>query len=229
MSYPINYPRPQGANIQIFNAGDTTGSIMQTWVKPQGASFVWFTLIGGGGSGDASTGGGGSGVVTNCMVPAFLIPDILTISVGKGGTTGLAGAATRVLFFNQPGIGGTLNLLLQASGGQSGAGVSSADSPLPFSAMGFYQSTAGASGASGTVSASSTTFLSGGGSGVVTANYGYQTSTFGTDGYFQTQPIIVGVGAGSGSDTAKAGIGCGGAYGTSGGFGGNGLVVIITW
>jgi hypothetical protein len=79
MSYPINYPTPQGANIQIFESGGTTSD----WVKPQGASFVWFTLIGGGGSG-SGTQGGGSGAITNCMVPAFLIPDVLQINVSSG-------------------------------------------------------------------------------------------------------------------------------------------------
>ena len=57
MSYPINYPTPQGANIQIFKDGGTTSD----WVKPQGASFIFVTLIGaggGGGNGDASLGGG---------------------------------------------------------------------------------------------------------------------------------------------------------------------------
>jgi hypothetical protein len=73
MSYPINYPTPQGANVQIFtaNTDDAADGFSGDWVKPQGASMVWFTLIGaGGGGGNAITdasggnayaGGGGSG------------------------------------------------------------------------------------------------------------------------------------------------------------------------
>jgi hypothetical protein len=44
MSYPINYPTPQNANVQVLYKTDD-------WVKPQGASFVWFTLIGAGAGG----------------------------------------------------------------------------------------------------------------------------------------------------------------------------------
>jgi hypothetical protein len=68
MSYPLNYPTPQNANVQMFYAGEFTGGT-QTWVKPQGASFVWFTLIGAGGAGDTIT-GGGSGA-TGLIVLAY--------------------------------------------------------------------------------------------------------------------------------------------------------------
>ena len=58
MSYPINYPTPQGANVQIFTSymdvsNPETGF---DWAKPQGASFVWFTLIGPGGNGNGTSG-----------------------------------------------------------------------------------------------------------------------------------------------------------------------------
>jgi hypothetical protein len=252
MSYPIKYPTPQGANIQIFNV---TSSLIQSWVKPQGASFVWFTLIGAGGGGGGSDGasgtggGGGSGAVTNCMVPAFLIPDSLQIKVGKGGSGGVisgdgsGGAPANISYRANSTTGFTL---LNANGGAgglangngSGAG-GTADSSNYFSCMGFFQSIAGQAGVtSGTISPSSTTFL-GGGAGTsasdsASANYGYSTGNYGS-GYFQIQPIIVGVGGGLGSGTGGnvGGIGCGGG-GTDlspvkGGNGGNGLVVIITW
>ena len=104
MSYPINYPTPQGANVQIFRRGNTQFD----WVKPQGASFVWFTLIGAGGGGGggfsndddplnplyAAGGGGASGGVTNFMCPAFLLPDVLQIAVGQGGDCGSFGTST---------------------------------------------------------------------------------------------------------------------------------------
>jgi hypothetical protein len=225
MSYPINYPTPQGANIQIFNAGETKGT--QTWVKPQGASFVWFTLIGAGSSGDASNYGGSSGAVTNCMVPAFLIPDSLQIDVGKGGigvsqAILVAGTNTLVNYT----VNGSYNLLTANGGGTTGGAASTSNY---FSCMGFYQSVAGQTGSNASVNPSSTTFLSGGGGGSSTSNYGYITGNS-TDGFFQLQPIIVGVGGGGNLDKIKTGIGCGGAFGLNfGGAGGNGLVVIITW
>ena len=222
MSYPIKYPTPQGANIQIFNASETKGT--QTLVKPQGASFVWFTLIGAGGGGDGSTGGGGSGAVTNCMVPAFLIPDSLQIEVGKGANTG--GSTLIIWQGSQASAGYTL---LTANGGQSGGGAGGGLSPSNyFSAMGFYQSIQGDPDIAGL--ASTTSFLSPGSKAVNNSgNYGYSQGNNGL-GYFQMQPIIVGVG-GSGITTTQAttAIGCGGAQGSVSTIGGDGLVVIITW
>lgn len=215
MSYPIKYPTPQGANIQIFNAGDNAPSgAVQSWIKPQGASFVWFTLIGAGGGGDGTT-GGGSGAVTNCMVPAFLIPDELQVNVG-GGQTYIA-YSTNI----------TNNTILAANGGGSGAGGAggSASSSNFFSCMGFFQSVAGQNGGSAQINASPTTFLSaGGGSNPTIANYDYQSSD---SGIFQMQPIIVGTG-GTNRSASNGGVGCGGGKPANTN-GGNGLVVIITW
>jgi len=215
MSYPINYPTPQGANVQIFSEGGTTSD----WVKPQGASFVWFTLIGCGGTGD-TTSGGTSGAVTNFMCPAFLIPDTLRISIFTGGS----GLATSVIYQQKNSAGYTL---LTANGG-AGATSTTAMTANAFTAMGFFQSVAGQAGNNLGITASATTFLSGGGSTASSSsNYGYSHGASGTNrsGYFQMQPIIVGTGGGG---TGGGGTGCGGGnVGTNPG--GNGLAVIITW
>jgi hypothetical protein len=209
MSYPINYPTPQGANIQIFKAdgNSTTGvSNIQTWVKPQGASFVWFTLIGAGGGGGAGGnannagggGGGGSGAVTNCMVPAFLIPDNLIIDVGiagkgsngNGGVAGGNGATTKIFTsFDTTteilqALGGGGGQASDATNGGTGGGGAGNSSSNFFSCMGFWQNIAGQAGRIGGfgLGASTTTFLSGGAGGVasgsggpnaVTGNYDY--------------------------------------------------------
>lgn len=222
MSYPINYPTPQNANVQIFQynliGGDLTArtSPNATWVKPQGASFVWFTLIGAGGNGDGTT-GGGSGSVTNFMCPAFLIPDSLQVMVANLGSPSIP---SQIIDKR------TDTTLLQAQNAAvtNGAPATAANY---FTAMGFYQSTAGDNGSSTNVPASTTTFLSVGGlsSQTQASNYGYTTGTTGNrNGFFQMQPIIVGAG---GMGTGNGGIGCGG--GVDSGKGGNGLVVIITW
>lgn len=200
MSYPINYPTPQGANIQIFKEGGTTSN----WVKPQGASFVWFTLIGSGGWGGygstlAGGGGGGSGAVTNFMGPAFLMPDVLQVYVSQSKDPGAPSGSdavfdnTTIIYQQKNGTGYTL---LTGNGGGNGsstgpggaAGAASVNNY--FSAMGFFQSIAGQAGASNPgsttagvdVSASTTTFLGGGASGSganpgtggkTTPNYGY--------------------------------------------------------
>lgn len=224
MSYPINYPTPQGANVQIFQAPvrAVTTAWTAEWVKPQGASMVWFTLIGAGSAGDSVNGPGSSGAVTNCMVPAFLIPDVLQVRVGAGGTTDASSGSSSSVFYQQK--AGTGYTLLTANAGAAASGGTASTSNY-FSAAGFFQSVAGTTGIAGFTTASATTFLSAGGRDGVGANYGYGTSA---NGYFQTQPIIVGVGGNA--TTRKGGIGCGGGF-TSGSFGpgGNGLVVIITW
>jgi hypothetical protein len=229
MSYPIKYPTPQGANIQIFQAPSkvATNAWGSEWVKPQGASFVWFTLIGAGGGSDSIATlltGGGSGAVTNFMCPAFLIPDILQVRVGVGGASGSNGQESEIRYQQK---NTTDYLLLSAGGGQGGGTTSAGGTPMTanyFTAMGFFQSVAGQAGINGAQSASTTTFLSGGSyAGGVTGNYGYTNAG---NGVFQTQPIIVGTGGGS-TTSGNGGIGCGGG-GTSG-RGGDGLAVIITW
>lgn len=250
MSYPINYPTPQGANIQIFNVGGATSD----WVKPQGASFVWFTLIGAGGgggfdgAGSNGTGGGGSGAVTNFMGPAFLMPDVLRVFVGKGGTYGVDGTASTIIYQQKDGVGYTL---LTAAGGFAGdqsttAGAGGAASVSNyFSCMGFFQSVAGQAGSDGAgtqagvnQTASATTFLSGGAGGSggvsgtggsVTANYGYSlplTPAGGTvegyDGFFYIQPIIVGLGGSGGTTNSGARFSAGGDGGVGCGAGGSG-------
>jgi hypothetical protein len=229
MSYPINYPTPQGANVQVFNnpAGNSTAYYLN-WTKPQGASFVWFTLIGGGGGGDNSSTGGGSGAVTNCMVPAFLIPDNLSIWVGTGGNPTGSGGTSYVAYTDKIGAKDGYTLLT-ANGGAAGGAGGAAMTANYFTAMGFFQSIGGQDGPVGSlISASPTTFLSSGGitggANPERANYGYTTSnTTASPGFFMLQPIIVGIG---GVDDKKGGIGCGGG---ATGKGGDGLVVIITW
>lgn len=255
MSYPLNYPTPQNANVQILYKTDD-------WVKPQGASFVWITLIGGGGGGAGgdpslgSVGAGGSAAVTNFMGPAFLIPDVLRVSVGTGGAGGVFGGnggngvASSLIYQQKDGTGYTL--LTANGGGQGtiptpGAGGAASTSNF-FSCMGFFQSIAGQSATSSNPGASTTTFLSAGASvGPVDANYGYRSpgpsvGTAAVHGFSMVSPIIVGVGGSGGTGSSwgnggNGGIGCGGGGGgvytsgptSIGGRGGDGLAVIITW
>lgn len=213
MSYPINYPTPQGANVQIFYRSND-------WVKPQGASFVWFTLIGGGGTGDGAT-GGGCGAVTNCMVPAFLIPDVLRVNVSLGD----GGSGTTVEYQQKA---GTSYTLLTANAASQSTAASATASNF-FSCMGIYQSVAGVAGSVSSVTASSTTFLSVGGAAASaqTSNYGYSSGAGGPSrvGLFQLSPIIVGTG---GMGTGRGGIGCGAGINQLN-FSSPGLAVIITW
>lgn len=223
--FPYPIATPQGCNIQTFyglgpnSSGDKT---LMSWNKPVGVSHVYMMLIGGGGSGDGTT-GGGSGAVTVWYGAAQHVPNALVI------TPGLDSDATLVSYRNTSGsAGGALRTLLTALGGAGIVG-GTATTAGPFAASGFYKSTAGQDGTTANVTASTTTFLGGGGSGstaVITANYGYGLSNAATNinGTFLMQPIIVGFGGKS--TGGKGGIGCGGG---NAGIGGPGMVLIASW
>jgi hypothetical protein len=269
MSYPISYPTPQGANVQIFRGGDTNTAahvVPRDWVKPQGASFVFFTLIGGGGGGggnyyssspgDRSRGGGGaSGNVTNFMCPAFFLPDVLQVAVGKGGAgaawagadvpgnNGSDGLATRIVYQQKAEAD---YLLLAASGGGGGLGSPNGSTPGtggtasgvnaggPMTAAGFYSSTAGQNGATNNeITTNGLTFLLGGSGdstlNQVTGYYGYKATP--AVGYAQIQPIIQSISGGAAKSPFGAG-GCGADPDLASGRapdGGDGMVIIVTW
>lgn len=196
-----------------------------SWNKPPGVSHVYMMLIGQGGDGNGAT-GGGSGAVTVWYGAAQHVPDSLNVAFNFN-----AGWA-RVLYRT---TSATSFVLLEANGGvvasSSGGAATTANA---FAASGFYQSTAGQAGSSGGVAAPTDTFLTGGGSdqGRVLSNYGYNNTVGGAvgvsaPGFFQLQPIIVGVGGAGSTTNAAGGIGCGG--GLQSGRGGTGMVLIASW
>lgn len=173
MSYPINYPTPQNADVQIFSVGGSTSD----WVKPQGCSFVFFTLIGAGGDGAGGTtsaggGGGGGGVITVCLVPAFLIPDVLSVFVGKGGA-GSGGANRTVVEYRLKSTSSFLLLAATSSANASGSTGQSGGSAFTsnyFSAMGFVNSISGQGGSNAGSNVTASTVLSGGAGGGASLN-----------------------------------------------------------
>jgi hypothetical protein len=252
MSYPINYPTPQNADVQIFSRG---GSI-SNWVKPQGCSFVYFLLIGAGANGAPSTsagsvggGGGGTGAVTRCLMPAFLIPDVLRVFVGEGGGGSGASNRTRVEYQLKA---TTAYLLFEASSSQNATTSSGATGATNFTgnyftAVGFFNSTQGTNGAAAGANAtlSGITFLGGGGGGgnalgadggTSPAQYNYPTLAGGTGGASPTNGrdgisilsnLIVGQGGSGGGaaqnlPTAVGADGGNGGIGSGGGGGGIG-------
>ena len=252
----FGFPTPQGANYQEFYGGGT----VRDWVKPRGASMCRMLLIGAGAGGRIGSSGnlvgGGSGAVTQWIGPAIFIPDILRISLGAGGESGAAGGNTTIIYQSKDGTGYTL---LTANGAASQT-AGAASSNNYFGAAGIFKSIAGQNGAAiaTSITASTTTFLSGGAGGNasgagaggnVACNYGYPTiagggnGLKGADGFFITQPIMMGAGgAGGGSSSSiggnggNGGIGCGGGGGGFGnttiglgGRGGDGAVFIWTW
>lgn len=212
----FNIAKPQGCDIQTFygsGAPSATQSV-KSWVKPRGVSHVYMMLIGGGGDGGTGS-GGGSGAVTVWYGAAQHVPDVLDVYVGD------SGQASQIKYRQS----GTSAQLLVANAGTNGAGGGaggSASAANNFTASGFFQSVTGQTG--GSSGPSSTIFLSGGDIATQTGNYGYSS---GKNGYFQMQPIIVGVGSQSGTAAGSSGVGCGGGGGS--GLGGQGMVLIASW
>lgn len=258
----FNFPTSQSSNYQEFYGGGST----RDWLKPRGASMVRMLLIGAGaggrtGSTTAGGAGGGSGAVTEWIGPAIFIPDQLRITIGAGGASASAGGTSLVVYQAKNGA----SYALLAAQAATSATAGGAMAPSFFTASGIFNSIAGQNGSSaGTaITPSITTFLSGGsgGSSTVTSaaqgvncNYGYPiigggagtTGGNGKDGFFLTQPIMIGAGgaggggkntAGAGGAGGRGGIGCGGGgggrgttSGTSlGGRGGDGAVFIWAW
>jgi hypothetical protein len=94
-------PKTGNGNIDYFyNTGGTAATFSwQTWEKPKGIGTIVITCIGAGGGGASgwcvdgsvsrnSGGGGGSGGFTRVIIPAIVLPDVLYVSVGKGGAGG---------------------------------------------------------------------------------------------------------------------------------------------
>lgn len=197
----FNTPNKVGADVQYFYQDGS-------WTKPRGASHIYMLLIGGGGNG-TGTNFGASGAVTRWFGNANHVPDSLVIhpSTGNANNTTISYRGT------------STSVLLQANAATtSTAGtVSTANE---FGNSGFFQSVAG------TTSTSTTTFLTAGTNNAArTGQFGYSLPA-GANGFFLTQPIIVGLGS-TGANRV-AGIGCGADTNSLTG-GGPGLVIIASY
>jgi hypothetical protein len=96
-------PKTGNGNIDYFYSTGGSNSWV-TWEKPRGIHTIVITCIGGGGGGRSGWcttsairsggGGGGSGGFSRLLIPAVFLPDVLYISVGRGGAGGAAATAT---------------------------------------------------------------------------------------------------------------------------------------
>lgn len=266
----FGFPSPQQSNYQEFYGGGTTRDWVKPRGASM-VRFMLIGAGGGGGEGSSITGsgGGGSGAVTSWIGPAIFVPDVLRIAIGAGGTSVANGTASSIIYQAKDGTGYTLLTANGGNSGANsftnpGVGGTVMTNNY-FGAAGIFSSVAGQDGTAGSATgagvdqtASTTTFLSGGAGGAgaaanngggVTPNYGYlalpSTTAGGTakgaDGYFITQPILVGCGGAGGTTSTsvgtsggKGGIGCGGGGSgedqtTTSGRGGDGAVFVWSW
>jgi hypothetical protein len=229
----------------------TKNGAWQTWQKPRNAKLIEIIAIGGGAAGAAVAatttttargggGGGGSGAIAKCIIPAFLLPDILYLSVGSGskGTnlTAFAGVASYVS------IDTTVNnqsLILQANGGNQGGSTSSTAGGTAggggaittinlnaFSNLGLVNYVAGVNGSVGGSSTTdglsqnvlTTNILTGGAGGAGKATSVFSGGSIGGSTYLLTSSVnggAAGISGDNGYGSFKPLMGAGGAGGGS--------------
>jgi hypothetical protein len=159
----------QQQNTTIFYA--QSGS-WQTWNKPRNAKMIEIFCLGGGAGGGQGTvitgtsnagGGGASGGIVRGLIPAFLLPDTIYISVGKGGagssTSATAGSVGNISYVALQPTASEQTLICKSStttpgagGAASGGGNAPTISVISLSAfgnLGLFTAIAGVAGANG--------------------------------------------------------------------------------
>jgi len=144
----------------------------QTFVKPRNAKFIEIFCLGGGGGGGHSlvsagsqvgAGGGGSAGIVRGIIPAFLLPDIFFILVGKGGigskTSGTAGGTGGISYISLDGTTSEQTLICKSSTSTAAGGSATATagtaasiavtSLSAFGNLGLFTAIAGVAGTNG--------------------------------------------------------------------------------
>ena len=132
----VNYVPGDAGGGSAVNYQEFTSS--GTWTKPPGATFVYVEVIGGGGggasgcvtgSGSHATGGAGGtgGGYADLFIPAVVLGNTVTVTVGSGGTGGAA-VSTNDTINNAGGDGGITSFGTFLHTNQSGNGAYQASS-----------------------------------------------------------------------------------------------------
>ncbi len=131
-----------GADIQTFDTPSTVTNVQwMTWRKPRGCTMAYIFCLGGGGGGGGACGGaastargGGAGgscsTQTVTLIPLFLLPDVLYIQAGAGGSGGagaggggvVGGIGVTSFVSITPGTGQMANVVVASGGNNGGAG-----------------------------------------------------------------------------------------------------------
>ena len=235
--YGFNHlpPIQNAISVTEFSEASTTVTsaiLWKTYNVPSSATFLYVTLIGGGGDGRtptvgaATTGGGGgcSGTITKALLPVYLLPNKLYVRTGRAGDG--AGAITYLSTENA--TGGQTVILSAANGGESTSGTGGVAGSAFAAATGRWSGTlalwvsqAGAAGGPGSttngvaVTALETLPLTGGGGG--------GGSSAGTGGNVTgAGPFPTITGGASGENPGRAGMMLRQPFGGVGGSGGGG-------
>jgi len=225
------------ANIQFFNGAQIiTGLEVDVWIKPKRSKYTmcYILAVGGGGSGGKGFGagvgtgrgggsGGGSGGQTRWMGPLHMLPDKLSLQLGRGGFDAANSGRDTYVAIGNLGSGPSIpNILLRAKGGLSGqdgtsgaGGSSSAGGSItlaadqPMSRIGRWQSVAGQTSSTGggsagavgnpisTQTTSSFVYAGSAGAGTTSADFAGGGYTATANAYISEFPSPTGGAAGS--------------------------------
>lgn len=162
----LHLPESQLADVQIFNATAVNPGVgWATWNKRRGTSMTAIYAWGAGGNGGngvvganstaAGGGGGGSGGQSVLVIPNFLLPDALFVSVGYPGAACRVAVAPDVVVNNQlifANPGGNGGNAAGATAGAAGTGAPAASiGSMPLAGLGQIQLLAGQAGIIGGV------------------------------------------------------------------------------
>jgi len=209
----VSYFQNSTSNTQIFQNGDT----WQTWIKPRNAKMVSLFVIGagagGGGGFQAATGdksggaGGGTAGHVKLHIQASLLPDILYILPGTGGTGGLGGStptpggtATKSFICLSPDTGSISNIVCTSGAVASTGG-------------GEGKTTASTIGAGETIATSTNMIFVNLGNFTATAGLGGNNGSLTNSGNITVASFLVGANGGGGTSTG-GGITAGGPFPT---------------
>jgi hypothetical protein len=199
----LSYFQNQNSNVQGFFNGGT----WQTWIKPRGAKLVNIICQGsgaGGGGGFQATGtragggGGGSGATARLTIDANLLPDILYILPGIGGTGGLGGAPATA---GSPGQNSFVTLIPSTT---SVSNVVLRSGTTPATAGGAGTTAAGGTGAAETITVITNSIFAN--LGTFTFQAGVVANSAGTGNAGVTTPsnFVTNSGGGGGTGTGGA-------------------------
>jgi hypothetical protein len=116
----LHLPKSTPGNVDYFyNTGGPSTS-WQTWEKPRGIIMLEIICIGAGGGGRSGWcsnssvrsggGGGGSGGFSGLLIPAIFLPDVLYVTVGKGGAGGASATVTGTANLGFDGLFSSVNI-----------------------------------------------------------------------------------------------------------------------
>lgn len=134
--------QPGTSNLRSWKFVANGTGIFQTWKRPRGVTMMSIMCVGSGagGGGGASGGfgtvngagaGGGSGAIAKVILPVFLMPPVLYVSVAIGGTAGAGTGGSGATSLVSVAPNNTVGNIVCVSGANNSAGGTNGSTVTP--------------------------------------------------------------------------------------------------